>query len=148
MDDSLAQARERRAGLRAAIEQVERSLARPAGERAAQWASALREQLELLSDALERHVVATEGDGGLLANIVDEAPRLAHRVDKMRREHVDLRSQVDELLSGLHAEAITADAVDATRERVVTLLSGLARHRQQGADLVYEAYNVDIEAAD
>jgi hypothetical protein len=128
--------------------QVERSLASPAGERSVQWATGLRVQLELLSDALERHVVATEHPDGLLSNIVDHAPRLANRVEKMRRDHVDLRSQVDELLSSLRADETSGGSVEAVRDRVMALLNGLVRHRQQGADLVYEAYNVDIEAAD
>jgi len=34
--------------------------------------------------------------------------------------------------------------VDAQRDRLLALLGSLVRHRQRGADLVYEAYAVDI----
>jgi hypothetical protein len=34
------------------------------------------------------------------------------------------------------------------RRAVTSLLGRLARHRQRGSDLVFEAYNVDIAAAD
>jgi hypothetical protein len=39
-------------------------------------------------------------------------------------------------------------SVTQVRRRVIALLGRLAIHRQRGSDLVYEAYNVDITAAD
>lgn len=44
------------------------------------------------------------------------------------------------------AQADGADAVapDALRSEVLDLLVAVARHRQRGADLVYEVHNVDI----
>ncbi len=38
----------------------------------------------------------------------------------------------------------TADVIVDLRESVMEVLVDLARHRQQGADLLYEAYAVDI----
>jgi len=34
--------------------------------------------------------------------------------------------------------------VDRVRDDLQRLIGGLVRHRQKGADLVWEAYNVDI----
>ena len=34
------------------------------------------------------------------------------------------------------------------RLQVVSLLSGLARHRQAGADMMFEAYRIDVESAE
>lgn len=44
------------------------------------------------------------------------------------------------------AAAKTADTmpVDSLRDGVVKILSELTRHRQDGADLIYNAYDVDI----
>ena len=145
MSDPLEHVRERRAGLRTAIGQVESSLASPAPGRVAAWSEEVREQLEVLSAGLDHHVVATEGPEGLLADIVEAAPRLAHRADLARRDHVRLRGQLDDVIALLRSQEIDVDRV---RDDVVELLTGLVRHRQAGADLIYEAYNVDIEGGD
>jgi hypothetical protein len=145
MSDPLGQVREHRAGLRAAIGQVESSLASPAPGRVAAWSTELRRQLDALSSAFEQHVTMTEGPDGLLEDIVVAAPRLAHRVDVTRKDHTRLRSQLDAVLASLPADE---SRVAQLRNQVVDLLTSLVRHRQAGADLVYEAYNVDIEAAD
>jgi hemerythrin HHE cation binding domain-containing protein len=146
MTDSLGRARERRAGVRRAMVLVERAVASPAPGRTAAWSDELGRQLQVLSDALDAHITATEGPSGLLADIESAAPRLHHDVDVARREHVSLRRQLDGLLASLPA---TDDAAVADiRDRVGELLTGLVRHRQHGADLVFDAYQVDIEAAD
>jgi hypothetical protein len=74
MSDPLDRARSHRAGLRAAIGAVERSLASPAPGRAAAWSSELRKQLGVLSAALDQHVTITEGEDGLLADIIQTDP--------------------------------------------------------------------------
>jgi hypothetical protein len=38
--------------------------------------------------------------------------------------------------------------VDAVRERGTRLLGHLVRHRQRGADLIFEAYQTDIGGGD
>jgi hypothetical protein len=144
--EQLKQARERRAGLRAAMGDVEKSLASPASGRIHAWAKFLRDDLEKLSVALDLHIAATEGAGGLLDDIVTTAPRLANAVDQAKRDHQQLRYRLDTALHSLPTDSDTE--ARAARNNVVEVLAGLARHRHLGADLVYEAYNVDIEAAD
>jgi hypothetical protein len=145
VSDSLEQARRHRAGLRAAIGRVERALSGPAANRADVWAKEVLDELHELGDALEQHITITEAPDGLLADIVEAAPRLSRRVEQARSDHVHLRDRL-----GSASEALARDDVDVhdARDRVVELLTGLVRHRHLGADLVYEAYNVDIEAAD
>jgi hypothetical protein len=109
------------------------------------WSKELGEQLEVLSAVLDQHVTLTESPDGLLADIMEAAPRLAYRVELTRRDHRRLREQLDEILASL---PIDETGVAQLRDDVVNVLTGLVRHRQAGADLVYEAYNVDIEAAD
>lgn len=145
MTDPLDQVRERRAGLRAAIGRVERSLASPAAGRAEVWAKELASELQDLAASLEQHIRANEAPDGLLADVVDHAPRLAHRTDQLRDDHARLRAAASAVLDDLGAPEVSVTAV---RDQVVELLEGLVRHRHLGADLVYEAYNVDIEAAD
>lgn len=145
MSDALQRAREHRAGLRVAIGRVERSLASAAAGRAAAWSADLRIELDNLGNALDQHIAITESPEGLLADIVEAAPRLAHRVERARKDHVALRG----LLALANQELGDDDEhVAASRDRAVDLLTALVRHRHLGADLVYEAYNVDIEALD
>ena len=145
MTDPLERARAHRAGLRAAIGRVERSLSTPAPGRADVWAKELQAELNGLSEALEQHIALTEADDGLLADIIEAAPRLAHRVDVTRNDHLHLRDRLRAALESLDGGE---EGVANARDRTVELLTALVRHRHLGADLVYEAYNVDIEAAD
>jgi hypothetical protein len=145
VSDSLDQARDRRAGLRSTIDLVERALARPAGSRVASWSEELDVQLGLMSAALDQHVAVTEGRDGLLADILEAAPRLSHRIDQAKKDHQRLRAQLDAVLLSL---PVDEEGLDAVRDDVLQLLGALVRHRQAGADLVYEAYQVDIDAAD
>ena len=127
------------------MDEVERSLARPAIGREHEWSENLGNQLRKLSSALEQHVVTTEGPEGLLTQIVDVAPRLKHRVDIALDDHTQLRRQLGATLASLSTERWR---VDELREQVTHLLGDLTRHRQLGADLVYEAYSVAIEGGD
>lgn len=144
--DSFDQARTNRAGLRAAMGEVERSLASPAVGRVQAWVKTVRQDLERLSEALENHISASEAPGGMLEDVVQAAPRLAHRAERARRDHTELRYRLEAALKALPV----GDEGDthACREQVVEVLAGIVRHRHLGADLVYEAFSVDIEAAD
>ena len=145
MRDHLSQARENRAGLREAIGDVERALAAPAGNRYEPWGKELAHELDELGEALERHIAATEAPGGLLDDILQEEPRLARKVYLVREDHGTLRHRLDEARAALpHTEADVGPA----RDRVVALLEAIVRHRHMGSDLVYEAFNVDMEAGD
>ena len=99
--------------------------------------------LERLQEVFAVHVEVTEAPGGLYHEILENAPRLANRVTRFRREHAEI---ADGIRRGI-AEASTAtgpDAVQALRDHAVRLFADLVRHRKRGLDLVYEAYHVDI----
>ncbi len=100
--------------------------------------------LHELRQALTEHIEVTEGRGGLLEEIRDTAPRLSNEIALIEAEH-------DELLSLLEkAETAVQQSNDrrAIRNRAMAILPRLSLHRQRGADLVYDAYNVDIAAGD
>jgi len=99
--------------------------------------------LERLQEVFAVHVEVTEAPGGLYHEILENAPRLANRVTRFRREHAEI---TEGLRRGI-AECSTAtdpDAVQALRDHSVRLFADLVRHRKRGLDLVYEAYHVDI----
>lgn len=119
------------------MERLELALTAPAD---AHWWDAFRDALEGLRDAFDRHVRLTEAEGGLLDEVVHEAPRLAHARDVLLDEHVDITKALEALGS--------VDDVDAARSGAIAVLGSLVRHRHKGADLLYEAYSVDISESD
>ena len=73
-------------------------------------------------------------------------PACAPAVEQIKRDHRDMLA---ELRPGNHGPAQRGVAqIQDVREHALGLLQAIARHRQRGADLIYEAYSVDIEAGD
>jgi hypothetical protein len=134
---SLAAARRHRVELLAAIQAFEKAIAAPA--RDPRWRELVTERLRALREAFGEHVVLTEGPDGLYAELLAHAPRLAHGVDALVREHAVVLAALDRLSLRMP----TMD-VERIRSKASDRLLQLARHRQRGADLVYEAYATDI----
>ena len=147
MTDHLDEARSSRLGLRNCVGLVERALAAPASNRAEAWAKDLAAELQGLAIAIDQHITLTEAPNGLLDDIVQLEPRLAKRVERARDEHTNLRETVTKTLDAVPPTGKDIDVAHA-RDVVVELLTAVVRHRHLGADLVYEAYNVDMEAGD
>lgn len=138
---ALDEARVRRVRLRGAMDDLEAALAAPAARRVADWWAAVMACLQGLRTALLHHVVETEADEGLLTQILTEVPRLASAVDRLRQDHVELSDAVEALL----VRPVPRNGDSAViRDAGLRLLGQLARHRQRGADLLYEAYSIDV----
>ncbi|GAC1517397.1 MAG: hypothetical protein NVS1B12_02540 [Acidimicrobiales bacterium] len=145
----LGQAREDRKGVRAAFDRLERAASRPASDRTREWCDAFGARLTELRAAFAHHVEVTEADDGLFAEIIAAAPRLAHRTDELRQDHRDIEQAIDRAAARLETDPRPDHkAVVHARDAALDLLTRIARHRHLGAELVYDAYNVDIEAAD
>lgn len=108
------------------------------------WLHGVSSALRELRESLLEHIEATEGRGGLLDEIRDTAPRLSNEIALIESEHDELMSIVEK------AETAMQQSTDrkAIRNRAMAILPRLSLHRQRGADLVYDAYNVDIAAGD
>ena len=100
--------------------------------------------LERLREVFAVHVEVTEAPGGLYQEILENAPRLANRVTRFRREHAEITEGIGRGLAECAAPTTTPEAPTALRDRSVRLFADLVRHRKRGLDLVYEAYHVDI----
>jgi len=135
---ALKDAAERRIELKQALSQVETAAASPSGEPG--WRHNLIKQLEDLRRALREHVEEVEADDGLLAELTEIAPRLVNQIAHVRDEHPDLCDQVDDAIG----RATGGVPVPELRVDVLNTLASIASHRQKGADLVYEGYEVDI----
>lgn len=140
--DRVETARERRHNLGDALNNLEYALTRPMA--ASGWLEAVTAALGKMRRSLEEHIEVTEGPGGLLEEIAQAAPRLSSEIALIEAEHDEL------MLSLENAEASLAHSNDrmSIRNRAMAVLPQLSLHRQRGADLVYEAYNVDIAAGD
>jgi hypothetical protein len=134
----LGDVREQRAGLRSAMLALEAAAAAPQAGRDEAWRSQLGLGLAEVRVAWERHIAITEAPDGLFAQIRTDAPGLAPRITRLRREHKQLHSAIDAVTASIGSDP------RRVRERVVDVLARLARHRQHGSDVIYEAYSVDL----
>ncbi len=146
---TLEEAGRRRADLYQAILGLEQAAARPAVGREEQWVEGVIEALEQLEGEIVDHIEITQRHDGLYAEIVDAAPRLSGKVQLLRDEHPEMQ----EATSGLKARLTTAQSSDAlsvgeARDEIQHVLGRLVKHRQLGADLVWEAYSRDIGGVD
>jgi ABC-type transporter Mla subunit MlaD len=141
---ALEAAKGQRLSLRRAIAGLEEALAAsedPDGLRA--LPDRLAPALERLQEVFAVHVEVTEAPGGLYQEILENAPRLANRVTRFRREHAEITEGIRRDLAAC-ATAGDPEAAQALRDHSVRLFADLVRHRKRGLDLVYEAYHVDI----
>jgi hypothetical protein len=145
MTPTLAETARRRADLHHALVALEQAISSPAVGREADWSKDVLRQLQDLSHTLEEHVEVTERAGGLYDEISHGAPRLAGKIDHLRREHPEMRGATAELAGRLETQAIGDRwPLAEARDDLQRLLGRIVRHRQLGADLVWEAYNLDI----
>jgi hypothetical protein len=144
---ALEAAKGQRLSLRRAIAGLEEALAAPEDPDGLGGQDGLMTRLvpalERLQEVFAVHVEVTEAPGGLYQEILDNAPRLANRVTRFRREHTEITEGIRRGLADC-ASATDPAALQALRDRSVRLFADLVRHRKRGLDLVYEAYHVDI----
>ena len=151
--EDFTEMRRRRAELLESINALEQALAAPGQQM--RWVERVSVALLELTGDFRDHVELTEGPVGLYSRVLRTSPRLAHEVDRLTLEHVKLAQLVEELLAVVGQGAKTSephekllDDPTKIRERGTKLLGALVRHRQRGADLMYEAYSVDIGGQD
>lgn len=144
---ALEAAKGQRLSLRRAIAGLEEALAAPQDPDGLGGQDGLPTRLtpvlERLQEVFAVHVEVTEAPGGLYHEIMENAPRLANRITRFRREHAEITDGIRRGLAEC-SEAHDPDAVQALRDHAVRLFADLVRHRKRGLDLVYEAYHVDI----
>jgi hypothetical protein len=143
---ALGEARKRRQTLHDAIVQLEMAISSPAAGRVNDWSGQVTKDMVGVRDAFDQHIIVTEKPGGLYEEIMERAPRLAGTVKRLQDEHPSIEASVAKLLVRLEAGEANGDTwpLDKARDDLQRLIGAVVRHRQKGADLVWEAYNVDI----
>ncbi len=146
-NEVLAAVKIRRDDFYEAILGLERALAVPAGESPELWGAMVATQVGRIRGVLEEHVRGTEGEDGLFDQIRDDAPQLLHAVQVLGAAHDDLVAQAAALDAGLEHIGTAAD-VERTRDAALDLMRALLEHRHRGAEVLYDAYQVDLSAGD
>lgn len=139
----LEELRRRRGELRESLDALELALSAPAAVDLAGWVRRVHEALQGLAQDLAQHVELTEGADGLYQELLAASPRLSEAVARLTAEHTAIRQQLEDLLARADS-AGDIEHVTVVRDLGTDLLGALIRHRQRGADLVYEAYEFDI----
>jgi ribosomal protein L19 len=67
-------------------------------------------------------------------------------VRRLREEHPEITEGITQMIAKLDKVEIGAEdwPLDKARDDLQRFIGSVIRHRQRGADLVWEAYNVDI----
>lgn len=141
-------ARVRRESLYQAAVGLEDALSTPIGD-GARWRLRVAMAVDHATRRIEEHIEQVESPDGFLRQVVAEVPRLSCRAARLAEDHERLEKDVHALRVAL-AEIEDADVAErgmAIRKAALEFLGRLATHRQRGADLIYEAYQVDIGAS-
>jgi hypothetical protein len=141
--------RDRRQELGEAMHQLDRAIASPAPGREPAWLEVVRPGLERVVVGWTEHVAVTEGPGGLHDRVLERAPRLTTMVVGLQAEHASLLEALEDSLAGLPGDdELDRQEVVRIRHLTLALLSRIHHHRHRGADLVYEAFTVDIGSSE
>lgn len=145
LSPAFAEARRRRADLHQALVGVEEAVSGPAAGREADWAAEVARALKELHRTIDEHIEVAERPMGLYDEITQRAPRLSGKIERLKEEHPLMRDGTSELIARLESTPVGEEwPLDDARDALQRLLGRIVRHRQLGADLVWEAYNLDI----
>src|SRR3954453_12611253 len=118
----VAAARKRRIGVQAALADLERAVASGSAQREQDWAKGLASALTRLQDAFGHHIEATESNDGLFADVIEQAPRLAHQVGQLRADHPAIEQSIQQAqLLVADAKGIEPTRISAAGEAVLEL---------------------------
>jgi hypothetical protein len=141
----LAAARRRRE-LREALVAFEDAISSPFWD-IESWRADVTDRLEALQAAFAEHVEETERTGGLYDEMSEEASHVAARAGRLRADHPVITRALAEARVQVDGPLASEADVDALRDELQRLMGRIVRHRQGGADLVWEAYSIDIGGA-
>lgn len=135
--DLRAEARRRHQPLEHAAEALGRAASEAEPDRFARIAT----ELAGLSEALAGHIRLTEGPDGVHSELIAIAPRLSNDIRLLAEDHDFMESMIESIGSALDAGPPDPSAVT---DDVSRLLDRIERHRLHDAEMIYEAYQVDI----
>jgi hypothetical protein len=141
--DERQAARARRERLFHALVALESALTGPSQPHE-RWLAEVREAVTEMRDTVVDHVAESEAPDGLLAQISEVSPWLGPKVVALRAEHDELVAAAERLVLACAAATDPGQVADDGW----ALLGQVSRHRSRGADLLYDAYALDVSAGD
>jgi hypothetical protein len=145
LSPALEAARARRIKLHTELVELEQTLAAPTPGRVKEWTLDVADRMRSVREAFDEHIFVTEKPEGLYEEIMSMSPRLAGKIKRLDEEHPVVLAEIDEILGKL--DALDTQDIwppEVARDDINKVLGRIVRHRQRGADLVWEAYNLDI----
>lgn len=141
----LEEGRSERVRILMASHRTEACLAAPAPGRERAWKEAVFRALSLLRSSLTEASERGESAGGLVADLKSGNSRYFHRVDRLQQEFDEMIRRCDATLEHLRSQGAD-EAIDYSdiRQRITWLLTSLKHHQAREADLIYEAYGLDL----
>ncbi|HZP91225.1 MAG TPA: hypothetical protein VFC04_09550 [Actinomycetota bacterium] len=135
----------RRADLHHSLVELEHAISSAAAGKLEEWTRGVWLRLLQLRETIDEHVEVTERPNGLYDEIRLRAPRLDAQITRLQNEHPEMRERTEELIARLEKPGIGEEwPLEQARDDIQRLLGMIVRHRQVGADLIWEAYNLDI----
>lgn len=144
MEEAAAKAASDLEEILGAVHRLEAALASPTPGRETAWKHRAGAALVGVLDSLNVHRESSENKGGVIAEaeaLLGRPPALA----ETRRQHVRLSKEGGELLADLEERRDDPKLkCDAVRQRAWRLASALRNHQALEADLILEAFDLDI----
>ena len=144
VEEAAAKAARDHAAILSAVHRLEKALASPAPGRETAWKQHAGAALVGVLDSLNVHRQSAENEGGVIAEaeaLLGRPPALA----AARSQHVRLLKDSGELLADLEERRDDPQLrCQAVRQRAGRLASALRNHQALEADLILEAFDLDI----
>jgi hypothetical protein len=112
--------------------------------RNASWWVEVAMRLDDLDDRLALHRAEVEGPQGLHAQILEDSPRVATSVARLEIAHDGLADTIRLLRIQVGLVSGDPDQTDAVASAVLDLVDRLRKHSSAAADVLHEAYRVDV----
>lgn len=143
--DPLHRVQTRRTTLYHATLDLEHAIGLPTGD-LQNWRSQTLTAARQLADRITEHTRQAEAPGEFLDLVTTQAPHLVNAAKKLEAEHDNLTRHSVDLLDMIERLNPTdgLSTAEEIRRSALQLMGLLIRHRQQGADLIYLAYNEDL----
>lgn len=125
------------------VHEVERRAGSAGPRRPDEWRHDLLLSLDDLADSLHEQYATSAEEDSLLSQVTREAPHLEPAVSGLRERQTALAERIDDLRRRLGDHARDID-VTTVRQEVAAIAAEMHELRAWEADVVYEAYSVDL----
>ena len=129
-----------------ALSALESALAAGATSRQTAWNRRVMAVLAVLAETMEAQTRELDSGEGLLAEILNQAPRFERAVHQLRDHYADLVRQIE----SLRKEFTDAGETDVgeIRHRLAWLITAIRHFQARESDLLQDAFQIDIGGGD